>query len=412
MKKNGKTLKNQTTGREVGVTSVFVKLIQTKKPIVVLRGGARSSKTYSLAQHCVSKTISEYNKKFLVCRKTMPALKMTAMREVINLFKEYGFYDDYCEHNRTDNVLIFKPTNSVVWFASVDDPEKLKSTGWNYIWMEEATDFDYDDFMILKLRLSEPNDKLNQMFLSFNPISAFHWIKTDLVDKDENDEVIELVSTYRDNPYLSPDYVRIIEGSKNDKNYWKVYGLGEWGSVERIIYNKWDLIDDFPEEIQRTIWGLDFGFNAPSALVEVGLVEDSIFLKEHLYKEKLTNAKLIGRLKNILPSHEVRLYADSAEPNRIREIKSAGIYCKPASKGPNSVKDGIDFIKRHNIFVTENSTNLIKELQGYQYKKMRDGKIVDEPSDSNNHLLDAMRYAVYTYYGKKRDLKLIVSRSS
>lgn len=396
-------------GREVGVTKVFVDIYKTHKPIVVLRGGARSSKTYSLAQFCVSKIVSEKNIKFLVCRKTMPSLKMTAMREVISLFKEYGFYEDYCDHNKTDNVLTFKPTNSIVWFASVDDREKLKSTGWHYIWMEEATDFDYEDYMILKLRLSEPNDKLNQLFLSFNPISAFHWIKTRLVDKDEENEVQELVSTYKDNPYLDKNYIKIIEASKKDENYWKVYGLGEWGSVERIVYNKWSLVDDFPEEVQRTVWGLDFGFNAPSALVEVGLVDNKIFLKEHLYKEKLTNQKLIERLKIILPAHEVRLYADCAEPNRIKEIKNAGISCRPSFKGANSVKDGIDFIKSHDIYVTKDSTNLIKELMGYQYKQKRDGEIVDDPSDSANHLLDAARYAIYTFYGKKRDLKLVVS---
>lgn len=393
---------------EVGVTRVFVELFNSEKPIVVLRGGARSSKTYSLAQYCVAKTVSEHNKKFLVCRKTMPSLKMTAMRDVISLFKEYGFYQ-HCDHNKTDNILTFKPTGSIVWFASVDDPEKLKSTGWNYIWMEEATDFSYDDYMILKLRLSEPNESLNQIFLSFNPISAFHWIKTDLIERDTVNEVDEIVSTYIDNTYLSDDYIKIIENSKSDESYWRVYGLGEWGSVDRIIYKGWKTVDKFPEEVQRTIWGLDFGFNDPSALVEVGLVEDMIFLKEHLYQSGLTNSQLIKRIKGIFPSMTPLLYADCAEPNRIREIRQAGISCKPAFKGANSVKDGIDFIKRHKIYITKDSVNLIKEIQGYQYMKKRDNRIVDDPSDTMNHLLDAVRYAIYTYYGRKRSLKLIVS---
>ncbi len=396
-------------GKEIGVTSVFVRLYNSNKPVIVLRGGARSSKTYSMAQFCVSKVTTEYNKKFLVCRKTMPSLKMTAMLDVISLFKEYGFYEQHCEHNRTDNILVFKPTNSMIWFSSVDDKDKFKSTGWNYVWMEEATDFTYDDYMILKIRLSEPNEKINQLFLSFNPVSAFHWIKTKVVDNNDNNEVDEIVSTYKDNPYLSADYIKIIEGSRSDEAYWRVYGLGEWGSVERIVYKDWELIDEFPDTVQNTIWGLDFGWNAPSALVEVGLEEGRLYLKERLYQEKLTNADLIGKLKIILPSCEAKLYADSGEPNRIREIKTAGISCRPAVKGPNSIKDGIDFVKRHRLYITKDSVNLLKEVQGYQYKKTKDNTVLDEPSDTPNHLLDALRYAVFSCYGKKRDLKLIVS---
>jgi len=367
--------------RRIQVTKVFRRTVDAKTTVVVNRGGARSTKSYSLAQLIIYRLTNEHNKSMLICRKTMPSLKITAYKTLVDLLKLYGYYK-YCEHNRTTNTLVYTPTNSYILFSSIDDPEKIKSTEFNYIWMEEATDFTLNDYTILKLRLSAQNDLQNHMYLTFNPVSAFHWIKTEIVDK--TDDVTEIVSTYRDNPFLSKQYVDLLLDMKEkDPNIWKIYGLGEWGVLDNIIYSNWSEVDKLPPP-QRTIYGCDFGFVNPTAIVECRLTDDGIYLNEVLYKTGLTNLELIEYIKLNLPKGSI-IYADSAEPARLAEMKRSGLNVLPADKGKNSVKDGIDFIKNKKLYIRSHSVNLLKEIRSYCYKTDRNNNSLEEPVKFNDH---------------------------
>lgn len=386
--------------RDVDVTNIFKKNYNSNNTIVINRGGSRSSKSFSLRQLFIQRLINESNKNFLITRKTLPSLKNTEYREFIKLLREYGYYR-YCEHNKTDKTLIYTPNNNYVLFTSIDDPGKIRSTEWNYIWMEETTDFKYDDYMTLKLRLSGANDKLNQLFMSFNPVDAFHWVKMEVLGKET--DVQEIVSTYKDNPFLPEQYVKLLEATKTQNpNYWKIYGEGEWGVLENIIYSNWEITNDWPTP-EKTIWGCDFAYRVPTAIVEVRLKGDDVYLRQHLYKTDMTNEDLMNFIRATLPPNAL-IYCDAAEPARIEEMRRKDINAMPADK---SVKDGIDFVKRQNLKIHSSSIDLINEVRAYCNKLDKNGNPIDEPVKFNDHLMDATRYAIYTYLGKRPNYEII-----
>lgn len=384
--------------RNIPVTPIFQRNYDSSKMIVVNRGGARSSKSYSIRQLFQYKFTNETNKSFLITRKTTPALKNTEYREFIKLFKELGYYG-FCHHNKTDKTLEYN--DNYLLFTSIDDPGKIRSTEFNYIWAEETTDFKYDDYMTLKLRLSAPNDKLNQLFMSFNPTDAFSWIKTEVLEKET--DVDEILSTYKDNPFLPAQYVKMLEATKEQNpSYWKIYGEGEWGVLEHIIYTNWEIVDEFPVP-ERTIWGCDFGFRVPTAVVEICLKDDAVYIRQRLYETDKTNEDLIAFLKTTIPPGAT-IYCDAAEPARIEEMKRHDICAIAADK---SVKDGIDFVKRFNLKIHSSSIDLINEIRAYSNKLDKNGNALDEPVKMNDHLLDATRYALYTHLGRRPDYSII-----
>lgn len=373
-------------------TKILKWLSETESRINLLCGGAGSSKSYSVAQWIIKKSYEEQNKRILVTRKTLPSLRITAYRLILDLLQQYGLPYNL---NKSE-LVITTPTRSEILFKSLDEPEKIKSAEFNYIWIEEATEITIDDYRQLNLRLRRQNNQINQMFLSFNPISRLNWIYTELVTKPDNDLAIHR-STYKDNPFLACEYIREIEDLINqDMNYYRVYALGEWGVLENIIYMNYDIIKQVPGNPDDVIYGVDFGFNNPSTIVKIVIKDNEYYIEEKLYESGLTNSQLIQHM-NTLVDNGCLIYADSAEPARIEEICNNGFVCMPAEK---DVQDGIDFCKRHHLHISEQSPNLIKELQGYKWKEDKDGNVLDEPVKFNDHLMDAMRYALYTHCGK------------
>jgi phage terminase large subunit len=389
---------------KIQATKVYYRTREAKEQIIINRGGARSSKSYSLGQLFLTKFLSERNKKILIVRKTLPSLRISTLSLWKELLYNFNIHDKVREEKLMMN---YYYGNNLVHFGSIDNPEKIKSSEWNYIWMEEATEFKYTDFQQLKLRLSHKSidGNRNQMYLSFNPVDEFHWIKTKVLD-NPSEETREIHSTYRDNPYLSEDYITILEGLINqDMNFYRIYAEGEWGKLDNLIYGQgWSTVSELDEG--QVIYGLDFGFNAPTALVKCVIAEDgSIWEEELLYQTGLTNTDLIKKLEKLVPNKErAIIYADSAEPDRILEIKRAGfVKVKPADK---SVKDGIDFVKTLNVRILKSSENLIKERRSYSWKVNKMGETIDEPVEFMDHLMDAERYALYTHLRKNKKTRL------
>jgi len=368
------------------------------KRVNLLYGGAGSAKSYSIAQHFIRKFYEEKNKRFLVIRKTLPALRITAYKLVTDLITEYGLPKNL---NKSEMLLTYGDNEML--FKGLDDPEKIKSYESNYIWVEEMTDITIDDFRQLMLRLRRKTDGVNQFFGSFNPISELHWIKRKLFKGMPN--VAILHTTYKDNPFLDPEYIKEIEDLKNqDENYYRIYALGEWGMLKTIIYTNYEVIDykDYPtyEEADEVIYGMDFGYNNPSAIIEIIIKDGVYYEKELLYETGLTNQDLIARAEKLIPDKNKEIYADSAEPDRIKEFQNAGFNIFPSDKGKGSVKDGIDFVKRQKIKITNDSPHLIKEKQSYKYKEDKDGNVLDEPVKFADHLMSAERYAIKTHANK------------
>lgn len=336
------------------------------------------------------KFVNEDGKNFLITRKTLPSLRITAYKLFVDLLKDYGYYN-MIEHNKTFREFKFK--NNYLLATSLDEATKIQSTDFNYIWMEEAEEFNYEDYMTLKTRLSgkKKDGELNQMYLSYNPKKEFGYINKRV--KSEKD--IELIkSSYKDNSTLSKEYVELLESLKEQStDFYKIFTLGEYASTGELIFSNIKNIACYPDEFEYTIYGLDFGYNNPSALVRVDSVNGKFYLTELLYETKLTNADLIERLKDLIPNRRNKIYCDSAEPDRIRELKSAGFNAVESRK---NVKEGIDFVKRCEIFTRDENVNLNKELEEYVWRKNGKGELMDEPVRYNSHLMEGIRYALFS----------------
>ena len=383
--------------KPVYVTRIYERNHDSSMPIVVNVGGARSSKSYSILQLLVQKFVSEPKKTILIARKTLPSLRLTAYKVFVELLKEYGYYR-YCVHNKTERTIRYRiypddeSCESTVYFLSIDDPEKIKSTEFNYAFLEEANEFSFNDFFIVNTRMSgHTDDHPNQMFLALNPNDEFSWVNQRL---HERDDVEFIHSTYKDNPFLSDEYIKILTDLEStDENLYLIYALGEWAQLPDIIYRNYTEAqcgNVFSDEW----YGIDFGFSVETALVKIGRRDGELYLEELIYETGLTNKDLIDRMGELAIDTEAPMYADSAEPNRIEEIYRAGYNIYSAEK---SVLDGIDSMKRFKLHVCRDSVNLLKELRTYKWMRDKNGNVLDRPVKFNDHAVDAARYGIYTH---------------
>ena len=385
--------------REIEATEVFYTNEESDAKILVNRGGARSSKSYSITQLLTQRFLAVPGRKILVLRKTLPSLRLSTYPVFINMIRDWG-YTEYVQAEKT--LMNYYFNDAWLHFGSLDDPEKIKSSDWNDIFLEEATEFTYEDFQILKLRLSSPEcgGLRNQMFLSFNPVDEFHWIKSQIVEAPSEDSQ-EITSNYKMNPFLSTDYIAELEKLiLQDANYHRIYAKGEWGKLENLIFSNWRVHKEvWPTSFYETVYGVDFGFNAPSAVIEIGIDVDleNIYLKEVVYQSQLTTPELITLTKENLTIDDFtkpEMYMDDAEPDRIEEFSQAGFNVFPADKAVNS---GIEFMKRFALHIHPDSINLQKEFQGYAWKKDRNGRPIDTPIKFRDHGIDPSRYGIFTH---------------
>ena len=352
-----------------------------------LYGGRSSGKSVMAGDKLIHRIIHETPHLFLLVRKVHRTIKGSQLKLIKEYIYKYGYqnYFTFFENEiRCVNGNEFK-------CAGLDDPEKLKSMqGVTGYWIEEATELNEDDFRNVDavLRGNLPNYK--QGILSYNPINHLHWLNNIGLDN-----ALTLRTTYKDNKWTDEDYIKMLESLK-DKNpdLYKVWTLGEWGVKLDLIYMPFEKLEKYPEEFEETFYGLDFGYNNPSSLMEINLKDKEYYLNEKLYESKLTNPELIKKLEMIIKNKNRYIYADNAEPARIEEIRRAGFNIFPAVK---SVKDGIDYLKSLKIYSNYDNINLNDEVNTYCWKKDKDGKLLDEPIKFNDHALDASRYGIYTH---------------
>lgn len=344
------------------------------------------------------------NKKhnFLCIRKTSPAIRKSVFKLFTDLISEWKL-NSLCEINKTNMVITFL-NNSSIMCIGMDDSEKLKSiTGITSVWVEEATEISEEDAQQINLRLRGQTDSYKQIIYSFNPISKMNWVYKRFFVKSDDNTVTTHHSTWESNKFLDKEYIDELKDLINqNKTIFDVYTLGIWGVLEHVILSNYKTVNKLPDG-GDVIYACDYGYNAPSAIVKIVYYDNQFYIEEMLYQTKLTNADLIEKVKQ-LNTGNCLLFCDSAEPNRTEEMRRAGINARKSDK---SVKDGLDYLKAQTLFITEGSVNLLKELSGYCYKKDKDNNILDEPVKYNDHLIDAMRYGIYTNFSNKIDYNII-----
>jgi phage terminase large subunit len=233
------------------------------------------------------------------------------------------------------------------------------------------------------------------VYLDYNPTHEFY-AHTELIP-DEDSEFIIL--TYKDNEALSDNIVKEIEKAKEKgltskywANWWNVYGLGLVGSLEGVVFSNWETIRQVPEDAKILGYGMDFGYsNDPTTLIACYKLDNELIFDEVIYRTGLLNSDIKDLMNNFNVGHNV-IYADSAEPKSIAELKRYGFYIKPTDKGRDSINYGINILQQYNFKVTERSVNLIKELRSYTWDVSKTGERLNKPIDAFNHGIDAMRY--------------------
>ena len=372
-------------------TEIFERNYDSKAKIVINRGGTRSSKTWSLNQLCALWLISgNYGNGMYVSegvwttvRKYRTNLDGTVIRDFEDILKAEGWYNSV-DHNKTKKQ--YRYGKRLVEFIGADDEQKLRGAKRNILYCNEANELEYkQEFFQLLMRTE------NKIFLDFNPDDEQIWINQELEIKRaaEVNDVEVIVSNYKNNSFLPKSLIKEIEYlQETDKEFWKIYGLGEYGNISGLVYENVKYVDSMPD-CKLVAYGLDFGYSIdPSACVAVYRKDDELYLKEIIYERELTNQDLAERLRPIIGRDEV--ICDSAEPKSIEEIYRLGLNAKPATKGRDSILNGIDILKRFKINVVS-SSNLRREFRTYKWATDKNGNSLQKPIGAD-HLLDALRY--------------------
>lgn len=362
----------------------------------VYYGGAGSGKSVFITQKILIKALTQ-KRKVLIMRKVGSTLKDSCWQLVLDTLSQFQLFS-FCNINKSV-MTIELPNGSVLLFKGMDDSEKIKSvTGITDIWAEEATEFGEEDIEQLNLRLRAKTSDL-QMLFSFNPVSKANWVykrwfKDGVIITD--DTVIHQ-STYKDNRFLPDDYVATIEKmARTNPTYYRIYALGEFASLDKLVFNNWSVgrIEDTHD--WDLLCGLDFGFtNDPTAFVVSFLKDRTLYVSREYVKTGLLNDQIATVIRELGFSKST-IIGDSAEVKSIEELRRAGLYrIYPATKGQGSVLQGIQKLQQYDIVVDPDCEHVITELQNYAWKKDRaTGEYINEPIDEFNHCIDALRYSL------------------
>lgn len=385
-------------------TTALDKLRGLDKRIKVVQGGSSAGKTFSILPILIDLAAANKGIKISVVSESVPHLRRGALADFETIMRMTG---RWIEGSFNKALLTYYFQNDArIEFFSADQPDKLRGARRDVLFINEANNIPFDSYLQLAMRTRQ------DIWVDFNPVAEF-WAHTELVDEDDSDFII---LTYKDNEALDETIINELrkaekkaEYSEYWKNWCKVYVHGEIGRLQGAIYENWGKIKEIPKDATLLGYGLDFGFaRDPSALVACYKYDRQIIFHELLYEIELTNSDLDKMFKKLKVRKDKVIYADSAEPKSIEELKRYGWNVKPVKKGADSIRYGIDTVNSLGEFkVTKSSTNLIKELRNYIWDKDNFGNTKKTPIDNWNHLCDAMRYFAMMRLGKKPKVFLV-----
>ncbi len=360
---------------------VFEFLNESTARVKSLRGGTRSGKTYNTCIYWIAKYMQTSGRVLTIARQTMPALRASAMRDFFGILNELGLYSEK-NHNKTSNE--YELHGNLIEFVGVKESQRVRGRKRDDLFVNEVNETDLESFRQLAFRTT------GEIVIDYNP-SDMHSFVYDQIEARDDCELFK--TTYLDNPFLEKSIVDEIERLKDaDPDYWKVYGLGEIANISNIIFTHWKTVNEVPAG--ETYYGLDFGYNHPTALIEATFKDNTLYWREMLYQSKLTTFDLIEKLKTFPELKKGKIIADSSEPKTIEEIARAGFDIEPAYK---IHKDTIDFIKSKPVRIDANSPNLLREIKKYSWKTDKNGVVLDEVVKFDDDALDAARYASYRF---------------
>lgn len=386
------------------INKVYRPYLDDKTYTQIFYGGSSSGKSYFLAQRCVIDMLRGGHN-YLCVRKVARYIRKSTFNEItkaINFFKAGKLFTI----NSTDMVITCINGFQIL-FVGLDDVEKVKSITPSKsvitdIWVEEATETTYDDVAQLRKRLRGVAQVSKRIILSFNPVYKTHWIYTEYFngrweDSDtsyKGDKLSILKTTYKDNEFLAPEDVDELEGEK-DPYYRDVYTNGNWGVLGDVIFTNWHTEDLSSKEYDDYCNGVDFGYaRDPAAIVRCHIDKrrNKLYIMDAHYVRKATNDILAAEIKRICCDDVVM--CDEAEPKSIQELRNYGIQAIPAPKGKDSINFGIQYLRKMQIIIDVSLTEAINEFTVYQWQQDKEGNTIPKPVDRDNHIIDALRYAL------------------
>lgn len=368
-------------------TTAIKKLHALKKRKKVIQGGTSAGKTFGILPILIDRCIRTPLLETSVVSESIPHLRRGAMKDFLKIMIATGRYRDG-QWNRSSLKYTFT-NGSYIEFFSVEQPDKLRGARRNVLYVNEANNIPFEAYNQLAIRTS------GDIWIDFNPTANF-WAHKEVASEDDADFI---TLTYLDNEALPATIVKDIESARDKAkdsaywhNWWQVYGLGKVGSLDGVCLTGWQEIK-LPEEARLLCYGMDFGYsNDPTTVIGLYKYNDAYIFDEVLFQKKLLNSDI----SNLFKANDINgiVYADSAEPKSIAELRTYGHKVLPCTKGKDSIVYGINLINQNKIYITNRSKNLIKELQSYSWMKDREGNTINKPIDAFNHCIDACRYAI------------------
>nr|DAU77422.1 MAG TPA: terminase large subunit [Caudoviricetes sp.] len=365
---------------------------------ISLQGSARSSKTYNVLIWLIVYCLSHPNTRLSIVRATLPAIKGSVLVDFKEILKRMGIYN---ERSLNKSELIYTFANgSWAEFFSTDSEQKLRGRKRDILFVNEANELGFIEWQQLKMRTTRLS------IIDYNPsFSDEHWI-CETVNQDPR--TFHSVTTYLDNPFLEQTVIDEIESLREkNQSLWQVYGLGQQAVIEGLVFKHFGICETIPPHVRHRFIGMDFGFtNDPTAICEVALDGDALYIDEIAYRTQMLSSDIITTLREAAP--KMRIISESADPRLIQEIYRAGIDIHPVKKFPGSIEAGLSKMQEYRIIITKRSTNVAKELRNYTYRQDKDGRWLNVAIDCYNHAIDAVRYVVMEQFmaGQRRKIDL------
>lgn len=389
---------------EFVATDRQAELIDDKTRFLLITGSAGSGKTIFCCLKTILYAIEHPKARIGVFRSTLPALRETAWLEIRTLLDKFKI--DYDE-NKT-NAIITLSNESTISFTPLDDDKKIRSLNLDYVFVEQCEEVSEEIFdeLALRVRGEVSLNSYGQILLIAQPGPKTHWIYKRFYQVKANDPDYKTEHfSYLDNPYLKEDQRKYYEGLK-ETNYdrWRTHALGEWiSSSKQIFVNNWSVGLNDRRFYDFYVGGVDFGWNNPSCFLLIGFYDDEAYVIDEVYGSELTTTEFLNQIDEMLRSHDLNfseidsVYADAADPQSIEIFCREGLNTYPSVK---DVKAKIDTTRETRIHIAESCVNLIRELPEYEWKKNKDGELLEEPVKKNDHSIDALCYGIYGVRGQ------------
>lgn len=346
------------------------------------QGSSRSGKTYNTLIWLIVYLLKHSGLRLSIVRKTLPSLKGSVFIDFKEILCNMGIFNEKAL-NKSEMTYQFD-NGSWVEFFSTDSEQKIRGRKRDLLYCNEANELSFIEWQQLKMRTT--------MFaiIDYNPsFSDDHW----LCEVNKDPRTYHFITTYKDNVFLEQTIIDEIESLKyKNESLWRVYGLGLQAVIEGLIFKNVELVDDIPEHVKKRWRGMDLGYtNDPTAIVDVGLCGNDLYVDEICYRTEMLTSDIIRTLKD---GSRLKVISESADPRLVQEVYRAGINIHPVVKTKGSVEAGITKMLEYNIKITRRSVNVHKEFKNYTYAQDKEGRWLNQPIDAFNHAIDAIRYVI------------------